>query len=62
MSVMSSVTAVFSCLFPSSDGYSSGQERVREDRDEFWTILLPRWVRSRGGRGGRQRGGEEERE
>ena len=38
MSVMSniySVTAVFSCLIPSLDHYSSGQERVQEDRDEF---------------------------
>ena len=35
MSVMSnihSVTAAFSCLIPSSDDYTSGQERVREDR------------------------------
>ena len=35
---------------------AGGQRRV------FWTIVLPMWVRSRGGREGRQRGGEEERE
>ena len=32
MSSIHSVTVVFSRLIPSSDGYSSGQERVWEDR------------------------------
>ena len=32
---MSSIHSVTACLIPSSDGYSSGQERVWEDRDEF---------------------------
>ena len=35
MSSINSVTAAFSCLIPSSDRYSSGHERVWEDRDEF---------------------------
>ena len=55
MSVMSnthSVTAVFSCLIPSSDDYSSGQESVTATVGE----------EQEGRRGGRQRGGEEERE